>query len=113
MIAEAAAGTCIVLSGLAGFAVLGFATELHQRLDDLHTEGRLKQAPYRLARWLRLNPLAMIQTLGLPTAELPEGRTVSLVRRAKLLILVHVFGAVLGLMIFFAFVAYPAISRAS
>ena len=110
---EWAAGLLICASVVAGFAVLGFEAELHERLDALHSAGRLKRAPLRLARWLRLNPLSMIYILGLRRSDVPEERAAELVRRAQLLILVHALAAIAGLGVFLAFIVYPAISRAS
>lgn len=111
--AGAVVGLLICVAAFGYVGILSLGTELFERLDRLHTNGQLKQAPYRLARWGKLQFLGLFYVLGLRAEELPGGETRRLVHRAQLFILLHFLGGILGMAVFFVFIVYPEISRAS
>lgn len=111
--AGAVVGLLICLSAVGYFGILSLGSELFARLDRLHSNGKLKQAPYRLQRWGKLQFLGLFYVLGLRAEELQSGETRRLVQRAQLFIVLHFLGGILGMAAFFAFVVYPEISRAS
>jgi hypothetical protein len=103
----------ICLSAVGYFGIVSVAGELFERLDRLHSNGRLPGAPYRLLRWGRVQLLGAVYVFGLSAKDIASGETRRLIGLARNFILLHLVGALAALAVFFVFVVYPEIARAS